>query len=49
MKYRSNYVTNGFGDLDSMDKKGFMAILKYGLEIAFLFTGGEMEPFKKMT
>ena len=25
--------------------KGFMAILKYGLEIAFLFTGGEMEPF----
>ena len=48
MKYRSNFVTNGFGDLDSMDKKkGFMAILKYGLEIVFLFTGGEMEPFQK--
>ena len=28
MKYRSNFVTNGFGDLDSMDNKGFMAILK---------------------
>ena len=24
--------------------EGFMVILKYGLEIAFLFTGGEMEP-----
>ena len=23
MKYRSNFVTNGFGDLDSMDKEGF--------------------------
>ena len=44
MKYRSNFVTDGFGDLDSM---GFMAILKYGLEIAFLFTGGEMEPIQK--
>ena len=28
MKYRYNFVTNGFGDLDSIDKKGFMAILK---------------------
>ena len=47
MKYRSNFVTNGLGDLDSMDIKGFLAILKYGLEIAFSFTGGEMEPFQK--
>ena len=23
MKYRSNYVTNGFGDLESMDNIGF--------------------------
>ena len=28
MKCRYNFVTNGFGDLDSMDKKGFMAILE---------------------
>ena len=23
MKYRSNFVTNGFGDLDSMEQLGF--------------------------
>ena len=23
MKYRSNFVTNGFGDLDSIDLTGF--------------------------
>ena len=23
MKYRSNFVTNGFGDLDSMGRQGF--------------------------
>ena len=27
--------------------KDLLAILKFGLEIAFLFTGGEMEPFQK--
>ena len=27
-EYRSNFVPNGFGNLDSLDNKGLMAILK---------------------
>ena len=47
MRYRSNFVTNGFGYRFHGQKMGFMAILKDGLAIAFLITGDEMVPYQE--
>ena len=44
MRYRSNFITNEFGDPESMDKRGFLHNLKDGLEIALLLSGGKYLP-----
>ena len=44
MRYRSNFITNGFGDPDSMDIRGFLHILKDGLEIELLLSGVNIYP-----
>ena len=44
MKYRSNFVTNGFGDLDSMDTRGFYGYSQGLTVFPHLFILGSNRP-----